>query len=252
LGVQRVHVSYWALTASYLVATFFNNFLPSNIGGDVIRIRDTARITGSKTLATTVILLDRGVGLLGLVLVAALGATAAAEMRQTVGPVSVWALWAGLGAALAVAYPFVFAPDRIGQLLRPLRALHPEWFGDRINRFTAVLSRFRGSPRALANCFIGAMGVQAVFIAFYAAIASSLGIHVAVMHLAILVPLSFVIQMVPLSVNGFGVRETVFVSYLSHVGIPKESALLLSLIGAALIMVFSVSGAITYVSRRHH
>ena len=48
------------LTASFLVATFFNNFLPSNIGGDVIRIADTAPAAGSKTLATTVVLIDRG------------------------------------------------------------------------------------------------------------------------------------------------------------------------------------------------
>ena len=43
-------------SARCLVALFFNNFLPSNIGGDVIRIRDTARPAGSKTLATTVVL----------------------------------------------------------------------------------------------------------------------------------------------------------------------------------------------------
>ncbi len=64
------------LTSSFLVATFFNNFLPSNIGGDVVRIADTAPAAGSKTLATTVVLIDRGLGLLGLVLVAALGASA--------------------------------------------------------------------------------------------------------------------------------------------------------------------------------
>ena len=68
--------SFGGLTSSFLVATFFNNFLPSNIGGDVIRITDTAPAAGSKTLATTVVLIDRGIGLLGLVLVAALGASA--------------------------------------------------------------------------------------------------------------------------------------------------------------------------------
>ena len=36
-----------SLTASYLVATFFNNFLPSNIGGDIVRVRDSSQLTGS-------------------------------------------------------------------------------------------------------------------------------------------------------------------------------------------------------------
>jgi uncharacterized protein (TIRG00374 family) len=61
LKAQHLDFSFRALTSSFLVATFFNNFLPSNIGGDVIRIADTAPAAGSKTLATTVVLLDRGI-----------------------------------------------------------------------------------------------------------------------------------------------------------------------------------------------
>ena len=54
LRAQHVRLSFSFLTQSFLVATFFNNFLPSNIGGDVVRISDTAKAAGSKTLATTV------------------------------------------------------------------------------------------------------------------------------------------------------------------------------------------------------
>jgi hypothetical protein len=66
LAAQHVHVAARSLFSSCLVANFFNNFLPSNIGGDVIRIRDTARPAGSKTLAATVILVDRGLGMMAL------------------------------------------------------------------------------------------------------------------------------------------------------------------------------------------
>src|SRR5262249_34418832 len=66
LNAQRVRVPQRTLMGSFLVAAFFNNFLPSNIGGDVIRIGDTARAAGSKTLATTVVLVDRGLGLMAL------------------------------------------------------------------------------------------------------------------------------------------------------------------------------------------
>src|SRR5690349_55473 len=49
LNAQNVSVPARRLLGSYLVATFFGNFLPSNIGGDVIRIRDTAKPAASKT-----------------------------------------------------------------------------------------------------------------------------------------------------------------------------------------------------------
>ena len=81
LRAQHIAAELMTLLRSYLVATFFNNFLPSNIGGDVVRVRDTARAAGSKTLATTVILVDRGIGLLGLVFVAAMGASLTARSR---------------------------------------------------------------------------------------------------------------------------------------------------------------------------
>ncbi len=59
------------LTASYLVATFFNNFLPSNIGGDVVRVRDGSRITGSTAASLAVVGIDRILGFGALYVLAA-------------------------------------------------------------------------------------------------------------------------------------------------------------------------------------
>jgi uncharacterized membrane protein YbhN (UPF0104 family) len=58
------------------------------------------------------------------------------------------------------------------------------------------------------------------------------------------------VQMLPVSLGGFGVRETTFVLYFTRLGLPAESALALSLIGAVLLMVFSLLGAATYLLRR--
>jgi hypothetical protein len=58
--------------------------------------------------------------------------------------------------------------------------------------------------------------------------------------------------MAPVSVNGLGVREKTFTTYFAALSLPKASALALSLGGAALIMLFSTSGAVAYLSRRSH
>jgi uncharacterized membrane protein YbhN (UPF0104 family) len=250
LRAQHVEVPFRALTSSFLVATFFNNFLPSNIGGDVVRIGDTARPAGSKTLATTVVLIDRGIGLLGLVLIAALGATARSGFAGEAVPVGAPVLWAGLGIATILCAPALLMPQGVGRLLQPLAVLHPEWVETRIGRLTGALARFRAKPGALAGCFAGAVFVQAVLVAFYAAVASSMSIPISVSHLAVIVPLSFVVQMLPVSLNGFGVREATFGLYFTRAGLPLESALLVSFVGAALVMIFSLSGAAVYVARR--
>ena len=236
-----------ALTGSFLVATFFNNFLPSNIGGDVIRIADTARPAGSKTLATSVVLVDRGIGLLGLVLLAAVAGSVVGDTGASPVPASL--LWAGFFGSTLAAAPALLAPTWVIRLLGPLRRLNPEWVGSRLDRIAGVLENFRQAPIALIGCFAGAVLVQAILVGFYAAIAHGIGIAVSPWHMAVLVPVSFLVQMLPLSVNGFGLREATFSFYFTRLGLPIEAALVISLLGAGLVMLFSLTGAVVYVIR---
>jgi uncharacterized membrane protein YbhN (UPF0104 family) len=246
LDAQGLRFPLRRLTSSFFVATFFNNFLPSNIGGDVVRIADTAPAAGSRTKAATVVLIDRGMGLLGLALIAAIGATLAGD---DLGPISPGLLWLGFIVAVAVAAPALLNPEGFTRLLKPLRVLHAEWIDIRLARLADSLSRFKETPAALASCFAGAIVVQAILVAFYLAVARSMSIPVGFAELALVVPISFIVQMLPISMNGFGVREATFAFYFTRFGLPLESGLLVSFVGAAVIMVFSLSGGAVYLSR---
>jgi uncharacterized membrane protein YbhN (UPF0104 family) len=253
LNAQQVHLPQRRLFGSLLVANFFNNFLPSNIGGDVIRIRDTAHAARSKTIATTVVLVDRGLGLLALVLIAAVGASMAVRMHGS-SSLPIWPswLWAVFITGALITAPAMYSPAGVSRVLQPLTILHPEWIGGRIEAMTGVLNRFREKPLAVVGCFSGAVFVQALVILFYLGIVYSLNIPITWWDLAVIVPLSLVVQMLPVSVNGFGIREATFSFYFRRIGLPIESAVLLSLVGAALMMLFSLSGAAVWFSRHHH
>jgi glycosyltransferase 2 family protein len=173
-------------------------------------------------------------------------------MSAAIGPLGPGLLWAALGAAVAVAGTVLLAPHGIARLLQPLRAIHQEWVGERITKLTGALANFREAPRTLLACFLGAIAVQALSVGFYSAIAHAMGLRIPIAHLAILVPVSFIVQMLPVSVNGWGVREQTFVLYLTRLGLPAESALAMSFLGAAMIMLFSTSGFAAYISRKHH
>jgi hypothetical protein len=252
LDAQEIELPWRMLLGSFLVAAFFNNFLPSNIGGDVIRIADTAKAAGSKTLATTVVLTDRVIGLIGLVLVAAMGSTMAASVAGHV-PSPIWPswLWAGFLVATMATAPAVLAPSGVGRLLQPLTVIHPEWVGGRIEGVTAALARFRTRPGAIARCFTGAVLVQATIVMFFTAVAHALHVPVGPWDLAVVVPLSFVVQMLPVSVNGFGVREATFSFYFTRIGLSMESALLVSLVATGLGMLVSLLGAVVWFARGH-
>ena len=125
-----------------------------------------------------------------------------------------------VAAAALTAAPALLAPAWLIRLLGPLRRLNPEWVGARLDRLAGVLEKFKEAPGALVGCFAGAVLVQAILVGFYAFIAHAIGIAISPWHMAVLVPVSFLVQMLPLSVNGFGLREATFSFYFARLGLP--------------------------------
>lgn len=248
LDAQHIGVERKRLTESMWVSLFFNNFLPSNIGGDVVRIADTAVAAGSKTLATTVVLVDRCLGLIALVLVAALG-TLLAPLGGITVPGARW-LWMASAAGLAFAIPVIALPNFVGHLLAPLRALNRPWVTERAQKLEDAVFRFRAAPRALVGAFVGALVVQITIVAFYLLTAQGLSVPLPVFLGAVLIPVSLALQMAPVSINGFGVREAVFAFFFRRFGLPTEAAVALSLVSTGMVMALSLVGGVFFLKRR--
>lgn len=248
LRAQHIEVDRRRLTESIWVSMFFNNFLPSNIGGDVVRIADTAPAAGSKTLATTVIVVDRVLGLTALVVVAACGALAASLFGVHVPG----ARWLFVAAAIGlVAAIFVIAmPQLIGHALLPVRSLNKPWLTERAQRLEDAVIRFRKAPHALAGAFGGALVVQITIVAFYLLTAEGLSVPLPIFLGAVLIPVSLVVQMAPVSINGFGVREAVFAFFFRRFGLPTDAAVALSLVSTGMVMGLSLVGGYFFLRRR--
>jgi glycosyltransferase 2 family protein len=249
LGAQHIRVPLRTLSESFWVALFFNNFLPSNIGGDVVRIADTSQLAGSKTLATTVVLVDRVLGLFALLSVGAIGAASAHAVGVDI-PGAGWLELAAV-AALVVCVPLFVAPRLLDALLRPLRALGHPWVLERVAMLQEALGRFRSQPSSLIGALAGAVAVQVVIVVFYALTARSLSIPLPVVMAGVLVPVALAVQMAPVSINGFGLREAVFSFFFVRFGLGVEAGVAVSLLGTALVMLFSLGGGALFLLRRH-
>jgi uncharacterized membrane protein YbhN (UPF0104 family) len=248
LRAQHIEVPRRRLSRSLWVSLFFNNFLPSNIGGDVIRIADTAADAGSKTLATTVVLVDRALGLLALLLVATAGA-AGATLADLQVPGAEW-LWMATGLGVAAAIPLLVAPQVVTTLLAPVRAVNRPWLTERAQRLEDAGSRFRAAPQALLAAFAGAVAVQVTLVGFYLLTARGLAIPLPVLLGAVLIPVSLAMQMLPVSINGFGVREAVFAFFFVRFGLPSDAAVALSLVSTGLVMALSLVGGWLFLTRQ--
>ena len=248
LRAQHIEVEKRRLTESIWVSMFFNNFLPSNIGGDVVRIADTAPAAGSKTLATTVILVDRVIGLTALIVVAAAGALAASMVGVHV-PGARW-LWLASIIGAVAAISVISMPQLVGHALRPLRALNRPWVTERAQRLEDAVIKFRNAPAAIAGAFAGAIVVQLTIVAFYLLTAEGLSVPLPIFLGAVLIPVSLVVQMAPVSINGFGVREAVFAFFFRRFGLPTDAAVALSLVSTGMVMGLSLVGGFFFLRRR--
>lgn len=248
LRAQHIEVERRRLTESIWVSMFFNNFLPSNIGGDVVRIADTAPAAGSKTLAMTVILVDRVLGLTALVIIAASGALVATLLGVHI-PGARW-LWLASALGAVAAISVIAMPQLVGHALRPVRALNKPWLTERAQRLEDAVIRFRNAPAAVAGAFAGAMVVQITLVAFYLLTAEGLSVPLPIFLGAVLIPVSLVVQMAPVSINGFGVREAVFAFFFRRFGLPTDAAVALSLVSTGMVMGLSLVGGFFFLKRR--
>jgi uncharacterized protein (TIRG00374 family) len=235
------------LSASYLVATFFNNFLPSNIGGDLVRVRDSSRITGSTTASLAVVAVDRILGFGALYLLALLAWVAATpDVRNLVGA---RALLLFLGAVFVVLAYVFFRPGTARRLMAASGLASLLWARERFEVIQAAVHAYREALGRVFLAFGASLTLQTLNVLFFYAIAHSLRIQLRLDACFLMVPLCVLIQAVPISFNGWGIRESVFVVYFRHVGLSAESALAFSLLGAGLIVLLSLSGAVVWTSR---
>jgi uncharacterized protein (TIRG00374 family) len=246
LESQGVSVPFLYLAQSYMVATFFNNVLPTNIGGDVFRIKDAARYTESKTLSSAIIFVDRLIGFAGLFLLA-LGAVAFGSQIVKSLPRIDW-LWVGLVGITTVVLVVLVVPEVVEWCLRPLRLTNSEWVKKRVGILTSALFQFRRQVPALLTALSISLLIQGSIVFFYFLIARAMGVALPLDYCFLITPLVLVVQLFP-SINGFGVRESAFIFFFRAIGLSAEQAVSLSFVSTGVILALSLVGGLIYATR---
>jgi uncharacterized protein (TIRG00374 family) len=248
LAAQGYPASLRALSASYLIATFFNNFLPSNIGGDVVRVRDSSRLTGSTTTSLAVVAIDRILGLSALYALAFLAFVGGGPAVRHLAGARVVLL--GLGLVFGgLAYVF-FRPGIARRVMAISGLAARSWAQARFEVVQTAVHVYRHRIASVLVALAASLALQTIVVLYYWAVARALRIPLPLGACFLMVPLCTLVQTVPISFNGWGVRESVFIVYFGQVGLSRDSALAFSLVGAGLIVLLSLSGAVVWTSRR--
>lgn len=250
LRSQQIAVPFVALLDYTFVGFFFNNVLPANIGGDLMRGYGLTRYTERIAPAAASVILDRIIGLTAYMSTAAVAAlvvvyvTGRQELR-----VLAWIAVAAL-AALAVVFGILLS-RRLRRLIDRLLA---DTFLRPLARMWSALSlafeAYRFQYRALARAFgMGLLGILSTTTVNYI-LAESLGGGIPFLHVLLFTPLIALVLIVPVSVGGLGLNQVAYPFFYGLVGVPYEHAVGLSLFIQAVQILCSLPGGLLWLRWR--
>jgi glycosyltransferase 2 family protein len=247
LRAQGAPLPFLRLLHSYLVAMFFNNFLPSTVGGDASRAYDCYRMTGGNRRAMSSVVLDRLLGLLAL-LVFALGSLHFAKAVSDQVPVlALWLSLAVIGLGGVVGAIFFGLPSRG---TASAMALIPRQLHRVIAAIVGAFELYRGQWQTLAIAFALSLLLQFNVIVHFVLIAQALGLDVPARDFCLIVPLVSFVIMLPISINGIGLRENALAVMLGYYGAGAAEAVALAWLVHIANLILSLAGGLIYASRR--
>lgn len=245
LRERGMDVSVFCLLESIIVGIFFNNFLPSTVGGDAYRAYDSWRLGQSRSDAVAVVFIDRFLGLLVLMLFALLAFLASGQMTRDIPYLYLWLLL-GTAVMLAATWLMFMTPRWLPELFGRVRLP----FGNKIMSILEAFLAFQGQWVLLFKALGISILLQANVVIHYYLIARALSLPIPFYSFFLIVPLATVITLLPISVNGIGVRENVHVFFFAPFAVLKPEAVAFAWIAYSMVLVQEIVGGIVYGMRR--
>jgi uncharacterized protein (TIRG00374 family) len=247
LIAEGIRLPLWRLILVYFEGAFFNLFLPTLIGGDIVRGYAIYRITRADASLAS-ILVDRLAGFAALIAIA-LGALLVAY-RQIRDP-QVAAMILGVAAAFGLLMAVLLTERVKGRASGLLRVVGLTRFQARVQGMVDAIHRYRSHHRALGQAVVLSGLLQALIIVTYYFIGTGLNLGVPIAYFFLYVPLITVVAMLPISVAGLGVREGGAVYFFAKAGVDAATALSMSLAWFSLTLIVSGLGGLAFLLNVH-
>jgi uncharacterized protein (TIRG00374 family) len=234
------------LAKSYLVGNFFNLFLPTRFGGDVVRIWDGSRYSHSLLKSSAIVIVERFTGVIILLLFAFFVSLSRLEMAQSLPIIWVSLLIGFMGLFLAFLF---FTPvvrlflEKIPEtgVLQKLKA--------KILEFHSVVLVYRNGAFFLALFWAFLLQVNVILHYFLAGKAFHL--EISLLDYFIFIPIILLILTIPVTIGGLGLREVLFIQIFATYGIAGHVAFSFSMIvDFVFTLIIGIIGGIIFVTRK--
>ncbi|HEX7120400.1 MAG TPA: lysylphosphatidylglycerol synthase transmembrane domain-containing protein [Longimicrobiales bacterium] len=227
----------------YVIGYLFNNVMPTNVGGDLVRGWLMGRRTGDPFTAVAAVFLERLTGFTALVVIAV--------ALLPFAPAGTWHPWVyALIAAVAAAYAAAVWALLDGRAARVIRRFERHGVARKLIRLHDALDAYRTCPGALVRC----LGLSLLFYAGAALniyfSARAFGGAVGVGEALLTTPIILLVTMLPISFGGVGLAEWAYIYALGRFGVAPPVGLSVALLQRTKGVLLGLAGSIVYPLQR--
>lgn len=225
--------------AIYYYCSFINLYMPSTVGGDSIKAYLVGNSTENLDDAVASIIFERVAGLMAILF---FGSLSVSLFPQQLPPVITYTLFFGL--ILLSSFFMVLFNSKIRKIIYLIINQIPTRVGSTLVKIYESIQKYRNDKEVIMKVVGVSLIFQLVPVINVYLLSRSIGINIPVIFIFILVSISQLISFLPISIAGFGVRETVYVSLLTTVGISPSAAVSLALLVGTHMIVKNLGGSL--------
>jgi len=241
LAARVVLVGFWKLLRVQLAANFLGSFLPSTVGVDFVRVAALVRAGHSSASVIAATLVDRASMVLGTFIFASITVLVLsqvaipAEMSRIVLAITV----IGVLICATALHPGIRRWVRLSLVTRL-----PEKFRNAIHSVADALLAYRHDWRALTWATLTTVVTLVLRILFAKCVALSCGVDVRFVDLLLVIPILWIIVMLPITIGNIGVQEAGYVAVMTLIGVGPAVAVSMSIIEHVVARAVSLPGAL--------
>jgi uncharacterized protein (TIRG00374 family) len=228
-----------------LLGLFFNNFLPTSVGGDVARGYELARSGVPRATAAASVVGDRLVGLLALGIMAVVGGALGALFWPGAAP---WYTACVIAVVLVTAIVAILRPAVLDSVGRSGLLRYSGRLAQRLRRLVEATSLLSGRGAAVRRALGLSLGLSLCSALYHWSVGRAVDIQLPLTGYLVIVPAVMLFASLPITVNGLGIREVGFVGLLAQQGVPSAQGAVFALLAFAGTLIFALAGGILFLT----
>ena len=232
----------------YYIGTFFNLFLPTNVGGDVVKAHKMSKVSKNSIEAYSSVFMERFTGVIAIFGLAIVATTLYFSELPTDILLIIYVVFLPL---IILSFLMIWKDSIVNKFKKLIKRIfknfNPFSIREKLIKLYSSINLYTKKKRTLGYALIISFVFHTMLILTNYILALSIGIDIPIHYFFIFIPITAILLFLPISIRGFGVREVLYAYFFTQVGATTAQAVSLSFLVQLLGIISSLIGGFVYL-----